>query len=544
MYDKANNYSVNIKQNAEQLLKSMKKNYRVVEQEQPFLSEGEAPSLVIIATPSLGKVKELDRVNSYATNGGTVFIATVPDPDEGLQRVYRKLGILELGTFMEASGVKFHTNVLIKQQGKAFTEDTLHNSFLRVKLDSRVKVHMTVDGTLPLMWEHKLGQGKYAIYNGTMLQEKVSRGVFAGAISMLLPDFMYPIMNAKIMYIDDFPAPFYGSAPIIQKEYGLDNDRFFKRVWWPDMIRIAEQYDMKYTGALIVTYHDQVKQPFDWAADGNQELLGMYGGDLLRMGGEIGLHGYNHQSLTLSAKTSQAFGYKVWTDPYDMVASIVAARDYVHSVFPGYELRSYVPPSNVLGREGRIALSEALPELSNVAALFNEDATHMSYVQEFKVTKDGEVELPRITSGYVMREYDNYLAVNVLTLKGYFSHFVHPDDVLSEERGQGMTWKQLYEGFEDLLEGLKQDFGWIRKMTSSEAAVEVKRHLVSEPIIERTDNGLNGYINGFTGEIHFILRTEHQSMHTEGCEISRIDSGVYLVKAQRERFSIEWKDTP
>ncbi|WP_294152182.1 DUF2194 domain-containing protein [uncultured Selenomonas sp.] len=64
------------------------------------------------------------------------------------------------------------------------------------------------------------------------------------------------------------------------------------------MLENAKQHDLKYTGVIIETYGNQVKGPFHELVERTaRDNVIIYGRELLRTGGELGLHGYNHQSL-------------------------------------------------------------------------------------------------------------------------------------------------------------------------------------------------------------------------------------------------------
>jgi hypothetical protein len=362
---------------------------------------------------------------------------------------------------------------------------------------------------------------------------------------VLLPDLIYPVLNAKLMYIDDFPAPFpQGTHPIIDRDYQMDLPHFFKKVWWPDMIRLARNYDLKYTGALIVTYGNRVTPPFDWESDADVSSLVLYGRELLKEGGEIGVHGYNHQTLSTVPRVSRAFGYNMWPSQREMMDSLRSLRQYVESVFPHYPLRTYVPPSNALDEAGRQVLKQALPDLRNISSLYIEDIRNLAYVQEYQVASDGVVEMPRVTYGYRIGEYDRWMMANAVTAYGVFSHFVHPDDVIDEVRGGNGSWRELYKSLEGYLELVQDRYGWLRPMTAAEASDEARRWLTSQPVFERRPGGVNGYINGFTGPQYFLLRTDRNIVRTRQCEVRRIEQGAYLVRADHEIFSIDWTEKP
>ena len=143
------------------------------------------------------------------------------------------------------------------------------------------------------------GSGKFMVYNGTFLNSKESRGLITGGVALLNDTYIYPIMNFELLFIDDFPAPIpAGYNNKINKEYGRDINGFYRDIWWPDMLKEAKSIDASYNGAIIETYNNKVKPKFINDSDQQKNLLS-YGREVLSQGGELGLHGYNHQSLVL-----------------------------------------------------------------------------------------------------------------------------------------------------------------------------------------------------------------------------------------------------
>ncbi|UFJ41048.1 DUF2194 domain-containing protein [Brevibacillus humidisoli] len=542
LYEPGNPSSEKITHNVEQTLISMKKSYRLAEVggERPDLQQVDAIMVTFSDLSLLGELGWLDR---YVAEGGHVLFATVPDLNDAFYTIYRKLGILEIGAYLEANVINLHTNILIGHAGDTFVDPNLPNEILRVKLADSSRVHATAENGVPLVWEAPYGKGSFLICNGTMLLDTASRGLLAGALGMMLPDFIYPVINTKVMYIDDFPAPFpLGTNPSIYREYQLDLPQFYKKVWWPDMIRLGQAYDLVYTGALIATYEDDVTPPFDWQNDADLANLILYGRELLKEGGEIAVHGYNHQSLTTTRRISFAFGYNQWSSIDEMTQSLRAVREYIEAAFPHYRLRTYVPPSNALGPEGREAVKEALPDVRAISSLAGEDGRNLSYLQEYGVAEDGIVEMPRITYGYWIGAYEQWSMANAVTVWGVFSHFVHPDDILDQKRSEGKGWSELYADFERFVALVHERHGWLRSMTAADASVQVKRWALSKPVFEYRPDGVYGYVNNFTGELYFVLRSDRTFAKANNCKVLRIDEGVYLVRAQQETFSIEWTE--
>ncbi|RAP73980.1 DUF2194 domain-containing protein [Paenibacillus montanisoli] len=529
-----------LKANAEQMLRYMKKPYASV-QVDSYAGQGEGYQSIIVAFSELSKLHDADWLVKFVEQGGKAMFATTPAIENELYAIYRKLGIDELGDYTQAEGLTFTSNILIQGKGETFGKELVLNTSLQVHLSDKANVHAVDSKGMPILWDMPYGKGKFVVMNGTLLQEKTSRGILTGSINLMQEDDIYPVINTKLMYIDDFPAPIpQGFTQELFDIYQRSVPRFYKEIWWPDMLMLQSRFNLKYTGMIIESYNDNISPPFENARDSDTAGLATFGRELLKRGGEIGIHGYNHQSLTTDHAVSREFGYKSWYTVDDMAASIEGVRAYIQNSFPNYGLHNYVPPSNVLSADGREALKRGWPDLKSISSLYLSDATNLSYIQEFGIASDGIIELPRITSGFIKERFIEWAAMNAASSIGVFSHFVHPDDILDRNRSSAYAWDELFEMLGDFLGMIQDKYGWLRDMTATEGGAATERFSLSEPHFVHKQDGIDGYINRFYEgeELFYILRTEKKITKEKNCSVKRIDENVYLVEVRSEKFSI------
>lgn len=489
---------------------------------------------------------ELYNIIEYIENGGNLLWGIVPQNiSNEFTYIQEKLGITSVEEYLTVDGMKFVENIIPSSKGRSFLdEEAFSDSCLNIKLDEESKVYIESAGEeegIPILWQRDLGQGNIVFYNASTLGGDYYGGVFAGAICLLEKDFMYPVINAKVIFIDDFPAPHYNSdSDVIKSVYNRSVREFFRDIWWPDMQKAAGTYDAIYTGLFISTYNDIVN-PEEFVFE-DDPMMEYYGKSLLKNNYEIGLHGYNHQSLAPEGFLPAEIGYKPWGSQEDMEASLVTLRDYMNEMFPGCVFGSYVPPSNYLSEEGRAALSNALPDLKVISGLYsNAEDDIGAYVQDFGIAEDGIVEFPRITSGMWYEDSIIFEYLNGLALHGVFSHFIHPDDILDEERGRGEKWDTLFNGYSQILEDVNDSYPGIRALKAVEAADAVKVSEELEVNIQYEENMIYGECNNFHGEAFFFLRTDKKPKTIdESCTIEAVgESDYYMVTAKEPIFSIE-----
>ncbi|TFE01717.1 DUF2194 domain-containing protein [Jeotgalibacillus salarius] len=493
---------------------------------------------IIITTEKIDALEDFSPILEYVENGGSLFFAIRPDISTAFEKIYRKLGIYELsGEYKQTESIIMTSDLLVNAKGLKVEDEFFSNSSLLLQVNSDVELHARSEEGIPLMWSNSLGKGEVMVFNGTMLINKMHRGLIAGGLSHIAGPFIYPIMNSKVFYIDDFPAPFpTGRHEGIFAEYNRDLPTFFRDIWWPEMQQVARDTGVKYTGVFIETYNDRVQGPFEERV--GEENLRIYGRELINMGGEIGLHGYNHQSLTPDHEVSKQYKYKNWGSQEDMEQALTEAQTFFNTIFPNYELKTYVPPSNVISKEGKAAIKNTIPSMNIIASLYHRDIKGLEYTQEFE-KNEYFIDLPRISSGFQFTDENKWIFSNMATLLGVFSHFLHPDDVIDFERSNNETWQQMYKQFKVMMEDHSERYPWMKNETAAESAVSLMNYEDTEVFVQSSEQQVEVWLNQFTGEYSFLLNSDKNLTDIEGAYAEKISDHHYLITATSNTVKIE-----
>lgn len=542
MYDENDPYSIGTQENIAKILDYTKKDYEVAEVKS-FEGLKESVTGVIICFEDLDQSKVMDEIFSYTYSGGSMLFAMRPMDGEYFNVYKEALGIQNLYGITEETGIKLLSNVLIQGKGFETDDDFINNSCLDVSLREDVKIHATTTCGLPLLWENNWGEGKVVVSNATMFNNTKNRGYILGAISLMTDCFMYPIVNAKVAFMDDFPSP------VPEQKMGetynnleMSVEQFYRNIWWPSVLSISKKYNMLYSGMIIESYTDNVQGPFIGDNMTAEDSLFYFGQELLQNGGEMGIHGFNHQSFTYDKEDVEEEGYNVWESQEGVAGAWQEVYRFAHSIFPDYEFRSYVPPSNILSQEIRKIIPKVAPEVKVICGLYGENEGIGTYNQEFEVADDGIIEFPRISSGYMEESNSEWDIYNGVSLHGIISHFIHPDDVLSTERNANQPWEELIVTYNNIWEKLYKNFSWLRAFKVSDAATELEKFLETQVHLVEDETGIYGYCNNFRKDMYFILRTDEKIIGTTNCSIKEIDENVYWVYTQYPEFAIKLKE--
>ena len=494
----------------------------------------------------------------WVENGGGLFIYCPPQGDTFFRALAAQMGIQESGWQMyELPGFRCTSDLLLGGTGNDYMIEEPFESALTLSLSNDCIVHIVSadERELPVLWERRNGDGKIVFMNFGIMG-KAYRGLYAAAYSLLSDAFSWPVINGSAFYLDDFPSPVpSGTSTYIERDYGLSVSDFYTNIWWPDLLEFAEQYGIRYSGMVIEDYSDNLDGPFE--TNMNFQRFQYFGSSLLRNGGEIGLHGYNHIPLCregfdadfgndyVQGTYERLFDYDYWQTREDMSASIEELISFTESLYPGVTPQVYVPPSNILSEEARHMLAEDFPQIKAIASIYFEG--DVEYIQEFEVAEDGIVETPRVISGLIIDSFMEISALSELNLHYVNSHFQHPDDVLDVDRGAEAGWEAMKNRLGEYLDWLYTSAPDIRNLTASEMAGAVQRYYYLNVEQEVTEDEIILELTNFQDEAFLFLRiNERPPEDPETCitggTLQDMGGGLYLVTATADHIVIERGD--
>ena len=522
-------------------LEQMKVSVRPMPQEtfRPvYLDQCGTVLLDLVELDGLGE--NLPDLMDWVKAGGSLMLLSLPTKDVYTELIFGELGILSMDERLSVvHGLRCVKPFMIGGDQDYFITDPYESS-IDVLLDDQCEVYMesTGDEHIPLIWRRKLGDGAVVVCN-LGFYDKIYRGLYAAAYSLLDDWFAWPVINGSAFFLDDFPAPVpFGNDEYVTADYGVSVGDFLVRNWWQDLKELAQKHGFSYTGMVIEQYSNVTEAPFEKNLNVNR--YDYFGYDLLGDGGEIGFHGYNHMPLVLGnfEYDDEYREYVPWASEADMEAGLTELDEFCTDLFGERDFRVYVPPSNILSEEGRALIAARFPQIRVIASTYLDDAN--AYVQEFQVAEDGVVEMPRVISGCILDEFSYLSAFAELNFHFVNTHFQHPDDVLDEDRGADLGWAEMYRRLCGYADWLYATVPTIRNMTASELAAAVQRY--DAVTVRRTleEDRMVLELGNFADEAWFLVRlTGHEPGAVEGGTLEEQLDGLYLLKAESDRVTIE-----
>ena len=514
------------------------------------LSDSEIPklddySLVIILFSDLSFVgNPLVDICKWVYEGGNVFFPLTIEKNAYSSAIENKIGIEASFEYSLLESIYVNEGFMIGG-GKAFAVTDAYESARTVQLNPKtttVHASLSKKGGVPLIWEASYGKGKFVVNNFGMC-DKAYRGFFAASLSLFEPVFAYPVINGSTFYLDDFPSQIpEGNSEYISRDFNTTIRDFYINIWWPDMMNLADKYNLKYTGLAIECYDNNIDGTTDATPDTATFLN--FGNMLLRKGGELGYHGYNHQPLCLGNRDYKGvFDYKTWENEAAIVKSFGHLVDFCDELFPDTNMSIYVPPSNLLSDEGRAILIENFEEVRTFSGIYlPDDILDFALLQEFDVDQNGIVDQPRIISGCDVDDFMTIGALSELNFHYFNNHFTHPDDALDPDRGAEIGWKELYKRFDEFLSWLYTSATNLRNFTGTESSAAVQRFVAVTPHIVIEQDFMEISIDNFYDNAQFMVRfNERQPDMVVGGALTHITGDLYILEAIQDTVTISFK---
>lgn len=546
LYGEGDEGSNNLYNNIYHTFDMTKTNYEMIkinsnEVENKMKSLGEE-DLIVVATERTYEMKNPKNLINFVQNGGKiVFLVRFID-----SRFDELVGITKNNGFNDKDLYGFHFEKPlfpgldeIELKGKK-----IPHSSLSASLNDKVEILATAEN-IPIIWTHKFGKGEILYTNSTLFMDKGNRGLMLQYISYLDDYFISTIFNGKIVDIDDFPAPIKrGKDEIIYSNYNMKNKQFFKHIWWSTLHNLASKYNIKYTGLVIGTYTDSTKEPLYELNVQQLEDIDYFGRKLSEVNGELGIHGYNHSSLALEGQMNfEEYHYTPWESQETMEKGLGILRESLESIYGDITVYTYVSPSNIISKEGKQAVKNVFPEIKVFAGLYTGTPEKGVFYQEFGKDEDFSdvYKFPRLSSGYHYQDDKMWDIYNGIAHYGIINHFIHPDDILDEERSKGNTWEELERNISRIFSETYKNYAFLRPMTNLEAYEEYINKEKLKVYTKRENKVINIYYKDLIPPTyHFLRLKDDKIVEVRGGEFSVLDkdTGLYLITGKKEKVEI------
>lgn len=451
---------------------------------------------IIITTERVRElsVEEVETLIHFVTKGNTiVFTGPVSHDNMGYLQGIKPNSFYSTDT--TSVGVVLYDDVFPGMQEEEYLIQGMMPHFgllgSEFKNDVNILAGTATNPETPFIVSNRIGLGEVVTLNSYAINEKIYRGFIFSSILRALQGIPYQVANVSTLFLDDFPAPLYNEKlPPIDEEYDVTHAEFVGKVWWPDMVSLADSFDISYAAMTAFNYNANVVPPFDfqeWRQGSiiyNQDIIAgsiYLAQDIKNSRHELAFHGYNHFSLW----------QQDWENINFMTSALQAARKRWRIDDLGELPTNYVPPTNQIDSLGLEAIIRGMPSIRYMSSLYFgeiEDGGGREFDPDPYVPSE-IFNYPRISSGFTMNKNSLFDQQGMQLLTGIWNHFVHPDDVFQviqrkddEFRSRnplGLGWKNtpgdeynygLYHLLSRRIKFTNEHYPFVRYVTATDGA--------------------------------------------------------------------------
>jgi hypothetical protein len=263
---------------------------------------------------------------------------------------------------------------------------------------------------------------------------------------------------------------------VVKDPLSIKDTEYYTRQFWPDMKALFAGRGIPYVSYVVFNYNANTEPPFgsgEFFVAENQATVKI-GREILESGQELGLHGYNHISLT---ENKTKVNIAVWPNQGAMEQSLEAAKKEWIGLFGEHTLPyAYIAPNNIISETGIAAVHNVFPSIKVMSFLrsgLGEEARsefgpHPRFPDVYLI--------PRTSSGYPFTPAVRQLTAAAASGAGIWAHFIHADDIFDPHRSRGLNWSELKREFTGMLDFVDQHYPWLRFVTIREAHRTLESH--------------------------------------------------------------------
>lgn len=244
------------------------------------IGEAEKRDLVIFCDASISRYADPAELEEFIAGGGRVILAA------GLMEtvedfcLWPAFGIREKSAGEDCHDLVFEKPLLPVQPEQAYYDGNSGSARIEVSADASVYIR-DAGNAIPILYTYAWQQGGICLINGTFLADIRYMGLMTGAVSALLPDFIYPVLGVKAVFLDNFPTVTSADDELCRRVYGYSAEGFIRDVVWPDFQGVSLRTDTPYTASVPAAASGENSG----AAGG--ELFTIIGKSVLQFGGEL-----------------------------------------------------------------------------------------------------------------------------------------------------------------------------------------------------------------------------------------------------------------
>lgn len=461
--------------------------------------KAEERDIVIFCDSSVSRWADPEELTAFLAGGGRVILAAGLGEEEALLRPV--FGIQEMSPGDDFHYLAFEKPLLPVQPDEAYYDGGSGSA--RLKVSGKADVYIRVIGEdVPILYTHPWQRGSACVINGMFLSDPRCAGLLTGAVSLLLPDFIYPILGVKAVFLDDLPMITPEEDELCKRVYGYSGEGFVRDVMWPAFQGTSLRSSTPYTSSILAAAPSQ--ESFETE---NDAILMAICKSALQFGGE----------LTYAVDCREDGSFVVNQDFIDRFSEL----------FTGYTVQGLTTKTGHFSKE-MLDISGA--EIRAVRGTLGSRDLRLSW-------ENGLTVFPAATEGNSMDDGNLFAIYSFLGAYGMVSHVFNVKEMITREDAPA-AWDRdkLQVGYFES-EVLSRT-SWLEGRTLSHTEAEVRSYQNMTYGWARSGRRVELNCGGIVKGQAFFYHTGGRIVSAEGLTYQDIGNGYYLLRVQENHGTL------
>lgn len=462
----------------------------------PDIGGAKEQDLVIFCDASVSRYVDPAELEEFIAGGGRVILAAGLGDGEGDVLLWPAFGIRQKHPGDNYHDLVFEKPLLPLQPDWACRYDGDSGSdWIEAEAEASVYIRET-GGGVPILYTYAYGNGRICLINGSFLADARCMGLLSGGIAALLPDFVYPVLGVKAVFLDNFPMLTPAEDELCERMYGYSAEGFLRDVLWPAFQGVSLRTNTFYTSSVLGE-----------ASSGESFVVA---DDAVFM--------------TICKSALQFGGELVYAVNCPEAGEVVFNEDFIRrfsALFSSYIVQGLAMETDNFSPE---MLDVPGGDIRSVRGMLGSRDTRLSW-------EESRVVFPAATAGNIMEEGNFFAVCSVLGAYGMVSH-VFDVSMLITRDGNTPAWDsdKLQIGFFE--SEILARVPWLESRTLTQTEGDVRSYQGLDYGWTKNGSRVEFQCSGAVRGQAFFYHTEGRIADAEGLTYEDVGNGYYLLRIQ------------
>lgn len=352
----------------------------------------------------------------------------------------------------------------------------------------------------PVIWRNTYEKTEIYVVNGPFMSTKAAYGILAAILSEIQEEYMYPILNTRLMIYENFPYISDKNKSQLIKNYNRDAMKLQQDILFPDLLSVNKLRGFVPNGFFRLGF-DEAKigslKPY------TKRELATYQEQIFNDGGEVG--------LSYSGNIEQDL------------------KDYAR-LFPNVLIKSVFINDETTDTE----IGEILRATDTIETIVGPSDPERNY----QYLNEQVVYIPYSKEGFIQDGQEELDFIALVTAFGAIVDTLNVEEVIDPADGQEV-WTGGYKDYVQFLDQYRERFSFLNNRNITETGTALKTILNNEPSIQTYENSIELNDPNWSKESHYILRTKKKVNRVENGIFKKIEEDAYLITAKGKKVTVE-----